>query len=224
MKRLKGLMIMSLVVLMLFGCQSNISSQSTKTEQHDKDIISLKDKKVLIAYFTRANNIEQEENVDTTSSASLLERNGKIVGNTGFVAEVIKEETGGTLFTITLSEKYMSDYDSLNDIAREEGNKGIRPKLNSAVENLSQYDVIFLGYPNWWFDMPMAVYSFLDENDLSNKTVIPFVTHGGSKFSNTIETLKTMYQDTNVLAGIDIYQHDVINSEDDIREWLKVFY
>lgn len=101
---------------------------------------------------------------------------------------MIQQETRGELFRIETEKTYPSDYDELVDYGREEPDEDSRPTLSSHVENMDEYDVVFLGYPNWWFDMPMAVYSFLDEYDFSGKTNIPFCTHGGSGFSNTVAT------------------------------------
>ena len=89
------------------------------------------------------------------------------------------------------------------------------------MENLDDYDVIFLGFPNWWGDMPMAVYSFLDEVDLSGKTVVPFVTSGGSGFSNTISTIESMESGAMVQEGLSISGSSVMNAQDQITEWLS---
>lgn len=89
------------------------------------------------------------------------------------------------------------------------------------MENLDDYDVIFLGFPNWWGDMPMAVYSFLDEADFSGKTIVPFVTSGGSGFSSTISTIESMEPGATVQEGLSISGSSAVNAQDQVTEWLS---
>ena len=206
------------------ACASD--SPDTQTDRKEETsqtntTLDLKKQKVLIAYFTRAENIPLQGNEDATTSASLVKKDGEIVGNTGYVARVIQKQTKGTLFPIKLDEPYSADYDTLEDLAKQQGEENARPKVSTIVENIQDYDIIFLGYPNWWYDMPMGVYSFLEQVDLSGKTIIPFVTHGGSGFSDTIHELKTMFPDANIQNEFEIYQHDVVDKEDDIIAWLN---
>ena len=107
------------------------------------------------------------------------------------------------------------------DKGQEENNANARPELATHIENLEQYDVIFLGFPNWWYDMPMAIYSFLDEVNLSGKTVIPFVTSGGSGFSDTISTIANMEPEATVQEGISISGDSALDAGDEIEAWLK---
>ena len=86
---------------------------------------------------------------------------------------------------------------------------------------MADYDVIFLGYPNWWGDMPMIIYSFLEQYDLSGKTVIPFNTHGGSGFSSTISTIRQLEPQANVLNGLSISRNDIQDAEQEIVTWVK---
>ncbi len=105
------------------------------------------------------------------------------------LANMIAEETGGDLFSIQTSVDYPADINDVIDYAAEEQDTNARPELTTHIENLEDYDTIFVGYPNWWYDMPMVMYSFFDEYDFSRKTIIPFNSHNGSRFSDTINTI-----------------------------------
>lgn len=108
-----------------------------------------------------------------------------------YMAMTIQEAIGGELFRIETKEKYPLEHETLVNQAKEEQNEEVRPELATHIENVEQYDMIFLGYPNWWGDMPQPLYTFLEEYDFSGKTIIPFNSHGGSGFSNTIEEIKS---------------------------------
>lgn len=177
--------------------------------------------RILIAWFSRVGNTDFPDDVDAVSSASLNRQNGELLGNTEVIANMIREETNGELFRIETEKSYPVDYDELVDYGRSEPDEDSRPALSSHVENIDEYEIIFLGYPNWWFDMPMPVYSFLEEYDFSGKTVIPFCTHGGSRFSDTVSTLKEMLTDTTVMDGFEVYGENAADAGNDVMDWLK---
>ena len=101
-------------------------------------------------------------------------------GNTQVIANHIKEIVGGDVFRIATVDPYPGDYKAVVEVARREQKNGARPKLSNQVTNMKSYDVVFVGYPNWWGWMPMAVFSFLEQHDFSGKNVVPFCTHEGS--------------------------------------------
>lgn len=177
--------------------------------------------KILIAYFSRVGNTDFPEDVDAVSSASLNLQNGELAGNTEVIAQMIGQETQGDLFRIETEKRYPADYDELVDYGRNEPEEDARPALLSHIDDMESYDIVFLGYPNWWFDMPMAVYSFLDEYDFSGKTVIPFCTHGGSRFSDTVSTLESSLPDAEVLEGFEVYGEDASAAQDEVLAWLE---
>lgn len=143
-------------------------------------------------------------------------------GNTESVAERIAERTDADVFEIVTVQDYPEDYNELLDFARNEQRENARPELATHIENMDVYDVIFLGYPNWWGDMPMPLYSFLDEYDLSGKTIMPFVTSGGSGFSRTIRAIENAEPEATVLEGLSIRDRRVNDSSTDraIEEWI----
>ena len=138
------------------------------------------------------------------------------------MADMIQEQVGGDLFSIQTSVVYPTDGGELIDYAAEEQDADARPELTSHIENLDQYDTIFIGYPNWWADLPMAVYSFFDEYDLSGKTIIPFTVHNGSRFSRTIQTIEELEPDATVIEdGFTVSERDVAEAGPDVAAWLE---
>lgn len=176
---------------------------------------------VLVAYFSRARNIDQNDDIDATTSASINLRAGSYVGNTELLARWIQEDVGGDLTPIQVEEPYSADYDKTVERAKKEQAEKARPKLASHVENMADYDIVFLGFPNWWYDMPMAVYRFLDEYDLSGKTVIPFCTSGGSGFSDTLDTISQMQPNMKLKKGLEIRGDDAPESKESVSSWLQ---
>lgn len=172
---------------------------------------------ILIAYFTAAEN----SGVDAEASASYSEVDGEAKGRMQALAEMIQGETGGDLFSIQTEEVYPADGGDLIDYAAQEQDEDARPTLSTHIENLDDYDTIFIGYPNWWADLPMPLYSFFDEYDLSGKTIIPFNSHNGSRFSNTISTIQELEPDATVIEdGFTVNERDVPDAAGDIADWL----
>lgn len=176
---------------------------------------------LLVAYFSYAENAALPDDVDASASASIQPWNGTLTGNTGVVADMIAQATGADLFSIRTVEQYPDTYDATIDQGQQERSDGARPELATHLENLDSYDTIFLGFPNWWGDMPMAVYTFLDEVDLSGKTVIPFVTSGGSGFSNTISTIQQMEPQATVQEGLSISGSSATGAQQQVESWLS---
>lgn len=176
---------------------------------------------LLVAYFSYAENAALPDDVDASASASIQPWNGALTGNTGVVADMIAQATGADLFSIRTVEQYPDTYDATIDQGQQEQSDGARPELATHLENLDSYDTIFLGFPNWWGDMPMAVYTFLDEVDLSGKTVIPFITSGGSGFSNTISTIQQMEPQATVQEGLSISGSSATGAQQQVESWLS---
>lgn len=176
---------------------------------------------ILVAYFSRVGNTDFPEDVGASSSASVIVTGeGEIVGNLGFMAEEIASRTGGDLFLIQTVETYPASYDETLDVASDEQAGNARPELVAGVENLGQYDTVFLGFPNWWGGLPMAVYTFLEENDLSGKTVIPFTSSGGGSFARAQSTLAELLPDATLLEGLHVEDSAVTESAAAIETWL----
>lgn len=212
--------------------QTNVTTQeseeadTTKTtdtpeeETDQNDTSAQGGSNMLVAYFTYAENADLPDGVDASSSASIQTWNDEMTGNTGAVAHMISEATGAETFSIQTVEKYPDSYDATIDQGQEEQSAGARPELSTHIENLDSYDTIFLGFPNWWGDMPMAMYSFLDEYDLSGKTIVPFVTSGGSGFSGSISEIESMESGATVQEGLALSASSARDAQNDVNEWL----
>lgn len=175
---------------------------------------------ILIAYFTWADNTVVEDpssvDVDATTSASVL-----APGNAAKLASWIQQEVGGDLHSIVVEEPYSSDYDQCLDRAADEKAENARPALASHVDNMEDYDIVFLGFPNWWYTLPMPVLTFVEEYDWSGKTVVPFVTHGTGGLSSTIRDLSAaLPEDATILEPIGVYRPEVDASQSAVQEWI----
>ena len=147
-------------------------------------------------------------------------------GNGQQMAGWISEETGGELFRIVPSESYGEDFDSCADRAKNELDNEIRPELSEHIdaETMARYDVIYLGFPVWWYDLPMPVWTFLEEYDLSGKTVIPFFSHNGSSNgSNSVKRVAELADGATVLTenALSLRGSNVSGSEQEVKEWVK---
>lgn len=172
---------------------------------------------ILIAYFT-----VPEDDVDTVARASVVVNEGEKYGNTEYVAKIIQETVGGDLFRIEAVREYTHDHDALTDYAADEKARNERPELKNHLDDISKYDTVILGYPNWWADLPMPVYTFLEEYDFGTKTIIPFVTHGGSGFSGTRKTISELQPGAFVSDNsLNLSRNDILENEEEIREWAK---
>ena len=160
--------------------------------------------------------------MDAVASASYTTLDGEAVGRVQALAERIQQNVGGVLFSIRTSVVYPADGGELLDYAAQEQEENARPELTTHIENLDGYDTIFIGYPNWWADLPMAVYSFLDEYDFSGKTIIPFNVHNGSRFSRTIQTIQELEPDATVVEdGFTVSEQTVADAAEDVAAWLE---
>lgn len=193
-------------------------AESQTTEQTASRKSGADGSRILIAYFSAGENSE----VDVVSSASVTMVDGEAKGRLKAVADMIQAETGGDLFSIQTSVEYPGDGRELIDYAAVEQDENARPELTSHIENLEDYDTIFVGYPNWWADLPMVLYSFFDEYDFSGKTIIPFNVHNGSRFSGTIDTIQELEPEANVVTdGFTVSESVVADAASDVADWLR---
>lgn len=189
--------------------QAEIPAESEDTEEVSGETSEVQTEpvdgsNVLVAYFSRTG-----ENYNV----GVIEK-----GNTEIVAEMIAEQIGGQLFEISTVTPYPEDYDACTDVARQEQSENARPELAANVENMENYDVVFLGYPIWWSDMPMAVYTFLESYDFSGKTIVPFCTHEGSGLASTASNIAEICPDAQVLDGLAIQGSVAQNSQEETAE------
>lgn len=141
-------------------------------------------------------------------------------GNTRQMAEIIARETGADLFEIAAAEPYTDDYNTLLNVARQEQEYEARPKLDARVENWDSYDTIFVGYPNWWSDAPMAVYTFLESYDFTGKTLIPFNTSASGGFGRSLSALEESAAGASTLDGISFTERNLGDAQSEVAAWL----
>jgi flavodoxin len=166
--------------------------------------------KSLIAYFSRAGNNYVGGNIVNLP-----------VGNTEVAANMIRKLTGSDIFRIDTVKAYPEDYHKTTDVAKQELRQNARPELSGHVDNMADYSLIYLGYPNWWGTMPMAVFAFLETYDFSGKTIIPFCTHEGSGMGHSESDIRKVCPRASLLKGLPIRGGNVQRAGNDIADWLK---
>ncbi|MGN0221451.1 MAG: flavodoxin [Prevotella sp.] len=202
---------LSTIIALLLSLCCTMSCAKAKSGEANKENNNMETgKKVLVTYFSRTG---ENYGVGTITK-----------GNTHIVAEMIAKATGGKLFEIAPEKEYPTDYNTCVEQAKQEKEKGARPaiKRDIAVED---YDIIFIGYPNWWSDMPMAVYTFIEKHQWKGKTVIPFCTHEGSGLSDTESYIANACKGATVKSGIAIKGSTAQNKQEQARKsvarWLE---
>ncbi len=177
--------------------------------------------KSLVVYFSQPET-DKADNMTTEEDNSTVVIDGKVLGNTQYFAQLIAEKTNSDIFRIEPKTPYTTNHSDLIAYAKEEQNSNARPKMLNEIDNLSDYDTVYLGYPIWWSDLPMILYTFLENNDLSGKNVILFSTHGGSGWAGTPNTIKKLQPNANISDnGLSISRDDIEDAESDISNWLE---
>ena len=166
--------------------------------------------KTLVVYFSR---VDENYGVGTITE-----------GNTAIIAKMVAAKTGADIFEIEPVKAYPKNYRECTDVAKDEQRKSARPAYKGDIDT-SGYDTVFIGWPVWWGDLPMVVYTFLEAHDLNRKTVIPFTTHEGSGLANANSAMKKTYPRATVKNGLAISgrtaQNDRKNAEKSVSDWLK---
>lgn len=167
-------------------------------------------------------------NVESSSAQSSGQSGGNVLiayfswgGNTRGIAEEIQRQTGAELFEIEMVTPYSTDYNTVLDQAQEAQNNQDRPELSTHVEDMDQYDTILLGYPNWWASIPMPVASFLEEYDFTGKTIVPFCSHGGGRFGQSLTAITKLVPDAVLGEGLAISYSGGSTLSDDVATWLE---
>lgn len=240
MKRYLCLILTMCFLLTACGNDSSITEENSSTQSKETTTSeqTQSDGNILIAYFTWADNtvVEYEEAAlesalshyeamgdadeygdDVVASASILPP-----GNTARIASWIQDEIGGDLFSIQVEEPYPSDYDNCMDRAADEKAEDTRPVLKENVQSMDQYDTVFIGYPNWWYTCPMAIHSFIEENNLSGKRIVLFCTHGTGGLASSVNDIEEALPDDAVLEEnvLGVYRPDVLDAQETVNSWL----
>ncbi len=170
----------------------------------------------LVVYFSMP---EDVDTVDAVASASIVIKDGEKLGNLQFTAQTIADTLGADLFRLETVQQYPLSHSALVDQAADEQDANFRPEL-VALPDVTAYSTIILGYPNWWGDLPMPVYTFLESVDLGGKDIIPFTVHGGSGFSDTVRTIARLQNGAQVWSqGLSISRNAVADAQQQIIDW-----
>ena len=206
--------LMTTMMLLLTACGGGNAQTGTDTSaQKEPQTTSSarSDQRVLVAYFSRAD--------ENTGGVGYIEK-----GNTKILAEMIAERTHGDLFEIKTVKPYPKEYRPATEAAKQEKEENARPEIVGELPDLSKYDVVFLGYPIWWSDMPMPVYTFLDRENFAGKIILPFCTHEGSGLSDTQRSIADVTK-ADVREGFALQGHIAQKSPEEARtalyEWMS---
>lgn len=220
-KQIVTILMTSALALGITACGAGTAEDQASGEDETDTGAATGSSDILIAYFSVPEDVDTE-GIDADAGASILVDDGQVKGNLEYTAGVIQQTTGGDLLRIETVDQYPLDHETLVDQAADEQDQEARPELAFQIENVDQYDTILLGYPNWWGDMPMPLYTFLEENDFAGKTIIPFTVHGGSGFSDTVDTIAQLQPDAQVSSdGLSISRNDVADAADEITSWAE---
>ncbi len=200
------------------GCGKNPAAETTAAGV--KESASAENTSETVAVETTAESGETSESAAAQDGSSILVAYFSWSGNTEKIANMIAEDTGADLFQIEPVEAYPEDYNAVVDQAKEEQTANARPELLHDVEAFQNYDVIFIGYPNWWSDVPMIMNTFMEAHDFSGKTVVPFCTHGGGGFGKSLASVKAGTSGATVLDGFSVNGSQEDGAAVDVQSWI----
>jgi len=142
-------------------------------------------------------------------------------GNTRKIAHIIQKEVGGDMVEIIPENPYPSSYNATVEQAKKEIKMDYKPPIKTKIEDIEKYDIIFVGTPNWWSTIAPPVVTFLTQHNLSGKTIIPFITHGGGGQGRVVSDIKRLCPESKVLEPLSIYEGGSTDLREKILEWLK---
>ena len=213
MKKIYSLIMAFTLLLTFTACSNNTNDESSSSAQQQSgtpDSISA----------------DKSDNQNDSSTPAVTGSKSLVIyfswsGNTENVAKSIQSQTDSDIFEIVPATPYSDDYDTVVDWAQEEQRSKARPAISGTIKNIADYDVIYVGFPNWWGDMPMILYTFFDTYDLSSKTIALFCTSGGSGLSGTVNEVKSLEPNATVTEGLHIGSGSSSNPDKAVSEWLN---
>ena len=213
MKKIYSLIMAFTLLLTFTACSNNTNDESSSSAQQQSgtpDSISA----------------DKSDNQNDSSTPAVTGSKSLVIyfswsGNTENVAKSIQSQTDSDIFEIVPATPYSDDYDTVVDLAQEEQRSKARPAISGTIKNIADYDVIYVGFPNWWGDMPMILYTFFDTYDLSSKTIALFCTSGGSGLSGTVNEVKSLEPNATVTEGLHIGSGSSSNPDKAFSEWLN---
>ncbi len=222
MKKLCSILLSMTLLFSLAACGSGepASSESGPSEASASSSEASSQADAKSAEMSAGSEDEPAESEAPTAEGGTLIAYFSWSGNTEQMAQTIQAEIGGDLFKIEPATPYTEDYDTLLDIAQQEQAEDARPELAAQVENWDSYDVVFVGYPNWWSDAPMAVYTFLETYDFDGKTLIPFNTSASGGFDRSLSGIEESAAGANILDGLALTEGELGNARNEVSGWL----
>lgn len=217
MKKIFMMLLGIILVCSLVACGSNNRTQENsepKLQVTDESNTSKNDTSFSTAKGTTDNKAD-------TKKTKILVAYFSYEGHTRQVANWIHAQAGGDIFEIQTVTPYSSNYDAVVDQAKREQQENARPKLKTHIQNMDEYNVVFLGYPNWWNTIPMPLFTFMEEYNFSGKTIIPFCTNGGGGFGRGVNDMKATISNAKFLSGIEIRDSHVKDAKDEVTKWLN---
>ena len=232
MKKIYLILLSMALLFSLAACGGNESSSSeastSSPEASSQSVAESSDQPVALEEISDSPEPAESENLSGSGeSGASADAGGMLIayfswsGNTEQMAQTIQTETGGDLFRIEPAMPYTDDYDTLLDIAQQEQADNARPELAAQVENWDSYDVIFVGYPNWWSDAPMAVYTFLESYDFTDKTLIPFNTSASGGFGRSLSGIEESAAGADILEGLALTEGELGGVQSKVSSWLS---
>lgn len=213
MKKLVSIFMALTMLLSFAACSNNTNHEGSSSASQQPNIST--------STPAEESSNQNDSSTPTGTGAKSLVVYFSWSGNTENVAKSIQTQTDADIFEIVPATPYSDDYDTVVDLAQEEQRNNARPAISGSIENIEQYDVIYVGFPNWWGDMPMILYTFFDTYDLSGKTVALFCTSGGSGLSGTVNTVKSLEPNATVTDGLHIGSGSSSNPDRAVSEWLQ---
>lgn len=184
---------------------------------------SLAPSRTLIIWFSQPEEIKSDS-VEGFSGASVLQKHTPETGSTQFIAQLIQKQTHGDLFRLETATPYPRQHDALLRVAEKEQQNQARPTLKTPLPDLSDYDTVYVGYPIWWYTMPMVIYSLFEQHDFAGKTVIPFTTHGGSRLADSLRQIARMQPQAKLVTrALSISRNDISGPDvpAQVEQWVK---
>lgn len=216
MNKLKILIILTMIMLGLTGCQSPHEKMTSNYE----DVTNMNNAQVLVAYFSLYGNAPYSQDVDASTSASIVINNNEKIGATEFIANSIANKTGGDIHLIQVKDQYSTDFNDVRERNHSEQADETYPSLVSSDLNMDDYDIVFIGYPIWSSTIPDTMRSFIKAFDFTGKTVIPFCTHDGYGSGKSYQDIKSLVKEANVLEGLAIESNEILSSQNQLEQWL----
>lgn len=220
MKKIIPFIMAGTLLFVLAACGSNPQPDSTVQNTEEGSNAPEQEKR------TESQNTSVEEPEEAVTSETAEQNNILVAyfsqtGNTETITGQIAKHTGGELFHVETVTVYPDEYNDLIEVAKQEQDNDERPQLVAALENMDGYQTIFIGFPNWWGTMPMAMFTFFESYDFAGKTVIPFCTHEGSAFGRSERDIAELVPEAELLEGLAIRGSNVDSAEDDVVSWLE---